>query len=702
MTELLSINNLQKRAVEIILNRSIIKHLFVPGTLLSFLLAGHVNAQEIPPSPDEFQSALIESEAKQANSELQWTLKSTLSAPAQDYYDVSYYRIQLDIHTADSTVAGTVTMNAVSRIIGLDTVVLDLGANMTVENVGADAGGYSRDGNLLKVGLTGVRNEDEPFTITITYHGQPVPGGLGTFAFNTQNGTPMVWSLSEPYGARIWWPCKDTPGDKADSVDIILTVPDSLTAVSNGALRSNVNNGNGTRTFHWHESYSISTYLVSLAITNYETYTDWFHHSPGDSMEVTLYYYPGTLDQPQTQLTELLGMLTYFHDVFGPYPFITEKYGIAEFEPGGGMEHQTITSQGTFLSTYLTAHELAHQWWGDKITNANWHEIWLNEGFASYGEAMYYEHIGGADVLRENMAAKDYQVRYGTDFPYPLYVDDTTSVGRLFHRTVYWRGAWFLHMLRHIVGDSVFADILLAYSDDPRFAYGNATTAGFQSVCESVAGTDLDWFFEPWVYHAGRPSYAVEWSAGDSAGIPWLALRIEQTQYPAQVLFPMPIDITIETALGDTTVTAFNDNASQDFFFFPLHAAPTAVILDQDNWILKYLASSSFVGDTETVPTRFALEQNYPNPFNASSHIEYSVYEASRVRLAIHDLLGREVVTLVNTTLDPKYYTATWDGRDKNGIPVASGVYFYRVEMRDSGPGGKINFAQTKKMVLLR
>ena len=670
---------------------------WVTGLWIATILMGIAFAQERLPTREELLKVRrSEIGTKRAALEHLRLMEPAKVSTAQENYDVSHYRIELAIDTTEKQISGAVTMTAKARVDSFAVVELDLDSSMTVDSVGGDASGYTRTGNLLRIDLTQPRQCDSSFTLQVAYHGQPAGGGFGAFGFNYHGDppTPVIWSLSEPYFARNWWPCKDTPSDKADSADIILTVPANLYAASNGNLVSIEDNPDTTRTFHWHESYPITTYLVSLAITNYEIYTDWFNYAPGDSMIVSLYTYPGALDAPWVQLDELLDMLTYFHDIFGPYPFLTEKYGIAQFPWGGGMEHQTITSQGSFLSSILTVHELAHQWWGDKITNATWGDIWLNEGFASYAEALYFEHTSGPDYLKTYLEMMD------RDYPYPIYVDDTTSVSRIFHITVYDKGGWFLHMLRHIVGDSAFFDILLAYSDDPRFAYGNATTAGFQDVCETVSDMDLDWFFQPWIYKVGRPEYRVEWSAADSAGIPLLHLLIEQIQYPGGALFPMPIDITIEMATGDTVVTVFNDSASQ-VFRIPLAAAPTGIVLDQDGWILKRIVSVSNTDERKTIPLEFALGQNYPNPFNAVSHIRYSVPRSSHVRLVLYDLLGREVATLVNKPLEPAWYTAVWRGRDQEGVPVASGIYFYRIEMRDPNDG-ELNFTQAKKMVFLK
>jgi hypothetical protein len=279
-------------------------------------------------------------------------------------------------------------------------------------------------------------------------------------------------------------------------------------------------------------------------------------------------------------------------------------------------------------------------------------------------------------------------------------VDDTTTVRRIFHRTVYDKGAWFLHMLRHIVGDSTFFDILLAYSQDPRFAYGNATTAGFQEVCESVSGTDLDWFFQPWIYEIGRPTYRVEWCPEQASGTDILSLKIEQTQYLQQGLFPMPIDITVQTGLGDTTVTVFNDSAQQTFEI-ALSARPINILFDKDDWILKYVESVTLIDGTTGLPSGFSLQQNYPNPFgsaingtsNSATLIQFNIPETAQVRLVIYNLLGQKVRTLRDEDFEPGSHVAQWDGRDDSGVRVGAGVYLYRIKAGD--------FVEKKKMTLM-
>lgn len=642
-------------------------------------------AQRQPITREEVrQSREQEIELKRRALQQAWLFKSTEVSAAQGDFDATYYKLNLHIDPVAEQLAGTVEMTGVAKTAGFQSVELDLISNMLVDGVGGDASSYTRSGNKLYLQLSQPRSPGGSFTVSVQYHGHPEGGGFGAFGFNQHDSAHIIWTLSEPYFARTWWPCKDQPNDKADSVDVIVTVPQDLILASNGILVSNIDNGDGTRTFHWSERYPITTYLVSLAITNYEIFSQWFHYSPTDSMEVRYYVYPEFLETARNQLTETIDMLTLFHDIFGPYPFLSEKYGIAQFPWSGGMEHQTMTSQGGF-GNVLTVHELAHQWWGDKITNSTWGDIWLNEGFASYAEALYFEHTRGRDYYHDYMSFMDWP------HPYPIFVDDTTSVGRIFHGTVYDKGAWFLHMLRHVVGDETFFEILLAYSHDPRFEYRNATTAGFQSVCESVAGRDLDWFFQPWIYEAGRPVYRAVWRKGGEKDAPILQLTLEQQQ---STLFPMPIDVTIQSASGDTVVTVFNDAAVQTFEI-PVSGEPTNIILDKDGWILKTIDSIISSGEgSSPLPTEFALHPNFPNPFNAGTTITFSLPQRSEVVIRIYTLTGREVRTLVQQSYSAGTHPVSWNGLDDGGEPVASGLYFCQLK---AGP-----FSQSRKMLLIK
>ena len=317
---------------------------------------------------------------------------------------------------------------------------------------------------------------------------------------------------------------------------------------------------------------------MSVAIYPYLVYSDWYHYSPSDSMEVRFFVFPDHYTYVQPQYAKTVGMIEVYADLFGEYPFLNEKYGHAEFLWGGGMEHQTITSLGSW-SEYLIAHELAHQWWGDMVTCDDFHHIWMNEGFATYSEALWSEVKYGIARYHQDMADARY---FG---PGTIYVPDTGDWGRIFHSGLsYNKGSWVLHMLRHVVGDTDFFQILRDYYADSRYQYGTVTTEQFRDLCEDVSGMDLDWFFHEWIYQEYYPAYKYNWTCAPSGGYYDVYLTIDQLQ--TNFVFTMPIDVTVTTALGDTTLVVWNDLSSQEFTL-TIEGQPLEVAIDKDQWILR-------------------------------------------------------------------------------------------------------------------
>ncbi|MDP3024691.1 MAG: M1 family aminopeptidase [candidate division Zixibacteria bacterium] len=542
----------------------------------------------IPPS--EGHKIMGEAKAKALSAARQAYAAKALAG--QGDFDALYYGLDLKIDTTSKVIWGAVTMQGKSKVSSLNTVILDLFDNMVVDSIktGGTNLAFTHSSNLINITLDKAYALDENFLFTVYYHGHPVEGGFLAFAFRYHGNppVPIISSLSEPYYARTWWPCKDHPSDKADSADINVTIPANLIVASNGLLRAVIDNGNGTKTYKWHESYPITTYLISVAITNYTIFSDYYHYSPTDSMEVRYFVYPEWYAWAVANYGITPGAIDFYAKTFGEYPFIQEKYGMAHFPWGGGMEHQTCTSLlYSWYDSYVIVHELSHQWWGNYITCGDWHNIWLNEGFATYCEALYFEHIYGTSYYHTYMGYLDY-AGGGT-----IWVQDTTNVNQIFSSLQYDKAGWVLHMLRHVVGDSAFFRSLRAYYSDPRFAYGTALTADFEGVCESVSGMGLSWFFQEWIYGTYRPNYQVSWMYENLGGTYRVYLHLNQIQSTPPLVFTMPVDVTISTPSGDTTVVVFNNQRSQDFQI-DLHSQPTALVLDKDKWILKYSSNVSY------------------------------------------------------------------------------------------------------------
>ncbi len=511
-------------------------------------------------------------------------------AVGQEDFDAQYYNIDLRIDEVDEMVYGRVKMQARSLITDLQQVAIDLYDNMVIDSVyenGALTEAWTHTSNLLTVDLATGYGLDETFDITVVYSGHPSSAGFQAFSFGSHDGTPVISTLSEPFMARTWWPCKDRPDDKADSVDIIVEVNSAFFVSSNGVLRDSVNHGL-TTTYHWHEQYPITTYLVSLAISEYEHFYRWYSYGPAnqDSMVVDFYPYPDLLWEAVMAWGVTIDQLEFFADAFGEYPFVEEKYGMTHFTWGGAMEHQTNTSttSGSFgFNQYLIAHELAHQWWGNLITVESWHHIWLNEGFASYAEALYAEHRYGTDSLHGYMVNMQYP--YGGT----IYIANPTSVGAIFTSRVYDKGAWFLHMLRGVVGHDTFWEILQTYYSHPEFAHAHANTEDFQGLCENVSGMDLDQLFQDWIYGEYYPKYYYSWITGPGApGEQNIFLHVEQYQTSNPLVFDLPIMLAVHDAGGMIdTISVHNNQRQQDFIITVETADPiTDLEFDPANWIL--------------------------------------------------------------------------------------------------------------------
>jgi hypothetical protein len=556
-------------------------------------------------SPDEIRSAIERShdmcrvpkaERMQAARELQAMALAKQALVSQSQYDVTHYEVNFAINFTTEIISGYVTTTAKCVSDGMTFVELDLFSDLTVDSVTRNGSvlSFSHASNLITVQLGSALDNGDVFSVKTYYHGHPTEGGFQAFSFST-HGAPsvqMATTLSEPYFARTWWPCKDYPDDKADSVDVIIRHPQTMVCSSNGDLISAINNWDGTVTTHWHESYPITTYLVSICVTNYNTFSNWYVGLEGDSMPVTYWVYPENLSTAQASYPITVNMIGALSGLFGEYPFITEKYGMSQFGWGGAMEHQTNTSMnsGAYYQSIIV-HELAHQWWGDMITCENWHEIWMNEGWASYCEALWFESQGTPADYRTYMNGMKY-TSGGT-----IYCQDTTDVWAIFSGRVYDKGAWVLHMLRHVVGDAAFFDILQTYYDDPRYKWGDITTLEFKDICETVSGIELDPFFQDWIWGEYYPKYRyshtyTQYSPGNYV----VYLNLRQTQTTSPTVFDMPVDIDVFDGTNYHTFVVNNTAQNQDFILFVNGAsgAPSSILVDRWEWILRTASSESY------------------------------------------------------------------------------------------------------------
>jgi aminopeptidase N len=616
--------------------------------------------------------------------------------PNELLYNVLHYTIDVAINPSTRYIEGSVKVRIRPLAGPLTHIELDADDVLTISGVRKAPGDtleWARSSGLVTVDFSAAVSPADSVEIEILYNGNPALSTDPGLFFASASGYPLIYSLSEPYSARSWWPCKDYPDDKA-TFDLYFSVPTPLFATSNGTyigFSDQTRWGAPYRRYHWREAYQMTTYLASVTAAYYVRIDDHFVYAPGDTLPITHYVHPALETKARTDFDITVPALAFFSQTFGLYPFITEKYGVALCPIGGGMEHQTLTSYGSSLVRgdhyydWVYVHEMSHMWFGDMITCKNWVHVWLNEGFASYCEALWFEHLQGAAKLRSYMESKDHPYRWNG----PVLRDpNNTDPDYYFDDVVYDKAAWVLHMLRHVVGDDEFFQILRAYCADPRYRFAAAETNDFKGVCETRYGSSLSWFFDEWLTRTDRLGY--RWSSKSYRlnGAFNLTIVVDQTQ---AVPYAMPVDFTVTTATGTLNTVLWVNDAHEEFHI-TLADSALLVALDPNHWILcdKTAAAPS----AAVVPSVAYLAQNFPNPFNPTTRIEFALSGPAAASLRIYDAAGRLVRVLAAGALPTGTYVRTWDGTDASGKAVSSGVYFYRL---DAG-----SFSRTRKMILLR
>ena len=396
--------------------------------------------------------------------------------------------------------------------------------------------------------------------IEIKYEGVPVNHSIYAFNQGFHGMEPAVYTLSEPYGARDWWPCKQTLNDKLDSVFVEITVPDGIKAGSNGKLEYTHLNDDGTVSFGWKHRYPIPAYLVSIAATNFASFSQQVTVD-GHDIDILNYVYPESEELAQTQTEVTPDLIQLYSQLFGIYPYWKEKYGHCQAPLPGGMEHTTMSSMAGFNYS-LVAHELAHQWFGDKVTCGSWTDIWLNEGFATFLTGISYEKLQDQNIYMDWKSGLQQSVTSQGDGS--VFVNDTTSRDRIFNgRLSYNKGAYLLIMLRAILGDDLFFQACREYLTDPNLAFGYVKTADFEAHLEAVSQKDFSGFFDDWFYGEGFPTYDVSWSLADGG----VVITLNQTSSdPSVDFYEMPVPVKLIGDEQDTIVKLNNTFSGQRFF----------------------------------------------------------------------------------------------------------------------------------------
>ncbi|HUQ96291.1 MAG TPA: M1 family metallopeptidase, partial [Chitinophagaceae bacterium] len=556
---------------------------------------------------------------------------------ASSNFDVHFYRCEWQVDPAVRFIKGAVhtyfTITETTR-----SITFDLARALTVDSVlyhHTKLDFQQLATNALQVAFPVTLEVGQQDSVAIYYKGVPSESGFGSFTQTTHAGTPVLWTLSEPYGAREWWPCKDNLTDKADSIDMALTYPARYTSSANGIIVSEQLTG-ATKQAFWKHRYPIASYLVAMAITNYTINRDSVE-LPSGQMPVDLYAYPENAEQFKTATITAKTALQTYSALLGEYPFRNERYAQTQFSWGGGMEHQT-NSFITAPDQRLVAHELSHQWFGDKVTTGSWQHLWLNEGFATYMELVFTEaglHVSGIGLLQK------WQNSITAAPGGAVFITDTANVNRLFDaRLTYNKGAYVLHMLRWKLGDSVFFRGLRQYLADPAISYKLARTEDLQRNLEAVSGQSLAPFFNEWIYSEGFPTYKAEWN--NTTGNSVRMILSQTTSHPSIGFYEMPVPVQFKNATRDTILVLNHMVNNEGFTVDPGFVADT-VIIDPELHILS--KGNLAVKNSVITAVPGAPEQTeiwvFPNPSHSQVMVQLPTAPAQKSLLQLYTAAGQ-------------------------------------------------------------
>jgi aminopeptidase N len=606
----------------------------------------------------DYLNTVASSEMKTANNLMQFAPNpNTLN------YDITYHKLEFTVDPAVYFVSGKITTNY-TALANMNTLYFDLANELTVSSVkqnGVNLNFIQNGNNELVITLPGTQTSGTIAMVEVTYSGIPPLNGFNAFTAEVRsNGSNTLYTLSEPFGARDWWPCKQDLNDKVNSIDVYITAPSQYIAVSNGVEpEAPVVNGT-SKTTHFHHGYPIPAYLICMAVTDYTVYNQTAGVAP-NQYPIINYIYPESFTGGlQTQLDQTPLLLNLYSNLFELYPFHNEKYGHAQFGWGGGMEHTTVSFMVGF-DRQLIAHEMAHQWFGDKITCGTWKDIWLNESFATYLASIVYENFDG---LPNFISDKTNMINYITSAPDgAVYLTDTeaTNVNRIFSsRLSYNKGAMVIEMLRFKMGDTAFFQAMKNYLADPTLAYGYAVTTNLKSHLEAVYGSSLTEFFNDWIYNQGYPTYSItaqNWGSGQARFV------VNQSQSHSSVsYFEMPVPVRIHGASGQVQDLVLNNTTNGQVLILPVNFPIASVEFDPDKHLISKNNSITLGNESFQLENAIAL---YPNPVKDELHVQLPS-SILLEKVSLYNNLGQLV--LENNNLDISLNT------------LSSGVYSVSIQ----------------------
>lgn len=611
--------------------RSLVQILLCAFLLIGVSLSGQMNCSSLKCSHDKQSLPKL----KTTNTALE--------------IDIVYARCEWSVAPETIFISGKITFYF-KKLVESASVEFDLKQNMVVDSIkrSNETIAFDHSNDVIKLPNS---NEFELFdSVSVYYHGFPEQSGFGSFEKEAiESGGFCLWTLSQPYGGKDWWPNKVSLGDKIDSLDIIVKTPQPNKVASNGVLVSSWNDEEFSY-FHWKHRIPVASYLISLAVAPYVVSEMNVTLSDQSQVSILQYGYENEADDNAFGLFKAGQYLNVMSDWTIPYPFKEEKYGHARCGFGGGMEHQTMSSMGYFGGV-LIAHELAHQWFGDYITCGSWTDIWLNEGFATYFSALFDEFEYGTEALNNWCLETNNEI---VSLPNgSVYVNDTTEVSRVFnYRLSYLKGAMVLHMLKKKMGKQLFFDMLKNYLNDESLKNGFSRTNDLKRHVEESTQKDYSQFFDQWIYGEGYPTVNLNWYELNSQ----LHLKFSQTpSHPSVSVYELNIPLKIEGINGELKDTIIDFDANHLKLTLPTDFKISNIKINKPHDLIGVYVSkeenfSDLIDDVLVFPNPSVKEFQIKLPDNWNSEVGIEVISAD----------GKVILQSISSQFEKNLITITW------------------------------------------
>ncbi|MCA0429882.1 MAG: T9SS type A sorting domain-containing protein [Bacteroidetes bacterium] len=584
-------------------------------------------------------------------------------------YDVKFVHLNLNLERTNKNVSGGVKTIATVTVSSMDTFMVVLHQNHTVDSVRFNGLflPFVRQDSSLKIKAPTPLVNGTTFTVSVYYHGIAPVGGAAIgngFSNGTSGswGNQVTWSLSESIAAYHWWPCKQILTDKIDSSWVFVTTDSANKVGSNGLLKNVVTIGNKKR-YEWKSNYPIDYYLISVAIAKYKEYNLYAkpQYLIGDSILIQNYIYDNAINNvgfvsQKNILNKMPQVVNLFSKLFGMYPFYKEKYGHCMAPFGGGMEHQTMTSLG-FFDYYVDAHELGHQWWGDYVTCKTWGDIWINEGFASYSEHLTAQYLDPSN-LQPNLSTAHSNVMSQNGGSIFFTGNDTMDANRIFDsRLTYDKGGSIIRTLQFVTNnDSLWFNTLRGFLNTYKF--NTASAVDFKNYYQTQTGISATQFFNQWYYGEGYPTFNVTYN---KIGNTFVLKSNQTTSMPSSVpVFITPMEYKISRTSMSDTIIRVNHNVNIETYTVALQGTVTSVVCDPNNFVINKVVGPTFdpnliVGVSENQIKNLLITVG-PNPFKNEIQISNLTNDADCIELldvngkliSKHTVIGTQQTLSIN------------------------------------------------------